>query len=55
MDIGDGAGTYQRYDVFMLPTTAPELVQYLSKVKMRYTYDEAINLFRLVYRGKNIE
>lgn len=46
---------YVGYNVLDLPPTASELVQLLSRIKLRYSYEEAVNLFRNVYRGKNIE
>jgi hypothetical protein len=31
------------------------MIQHLSKLKMRYSYSEAVNLFRYIYKGKNID
>lgn len=38
-----------------MPTTATEMVLHLSKIKMRYNYNEAVNIFRLIYKGKSID
>lgn len=55
LEIKDHGGIYFHYNILEMPTTANEMVQYLSKIKSRYSYNEAINLFRFVYKGKNID
>lgn len=55
LEVHQNGVVYTAYNVLELPQTPSELVQLLSKIKLRYSYNEIVGLFRCVCRGKNIE